>query len=85
MNDETLLVTSNYSPHNTIDKYNKIIVPKTEEYATNVLTINGSVLIPKGFPETLKLLQKHDFDVVILETSEIEKCQGALTCLSLVW
>ncbi len=85
LNDNTLLVTSRYAKHNAIEKYNKIIVPQTEEYATNVLVINESVIIPKGFPKTLKLLEEHDFNVTNLETTEIEKCQGALTCLSLVW
>lgn len=85
LNDETLLVTSKYADHSSIEKYEKMVVPQSEEYATNVLSINGTVIMPNGFPQTHHLLQDHDFDIILLNTSEIEKCQGALTCLSLVW
>ncbi len=65
--------------------YNKIVVARGEEYAADCLAINGTILIAKGFPKTKKLIEKEDFLVKELETSEFRKGEGALTCLSILW
>ena len=85
LTNNTVLVTSKYASDGTIKKYNKIVVPQSEEYATNVLSINGTILMAKGFQKTQKMLEENGFDIILVETSEIEKCQGALTCLSILF
>jgi dimethylargininase len=54
-----------------------------ESYAANVLPINGTVLIPKGFPTVQRLAEQHYTNVIELDMSEFEKMDGSLTCLSL--
>ena len=85
LDDQTVLTTKNYSGNKALTPFTKIIVPQSEEYASNVLSINGTIIMAQGFPKTKKLLQENDFDVVTLATSEIQKCDGALTCLSLLF
>jgi N-dimethylarginine dimethylaminohydrolase len=38
----------------------------------------------RGRPKSRALVKDAGFDVVSLDVSEIEKCEGALTCLSLI-
>ena len=65
--------------------YNKIIVPKGEEYAADCLAVNGTVLMAKGYPKTRRLIEKEGFSVKELDMSEFRKGEGALTCLSILY
>ena len=85
LDDQTVLVTEKYSNDKSLDNLKKIIVPKNEAYAANVLYVNDTIIIPDGYPGTKHLLSENSFDVIILQTSEIAKCDGALTCLSLLF
>ncbi|MEM2105844.1 MAG: arginine deiminase family protein [Candidatus Bathyarchaeia archaeon] len=64
--------------------YEKIVVPKGEEYAADCLAINGTVLMAKGYPKTKKMIEAAGFSVIELEMSEFRKGEGALTCLSIL-
>lgn len=63
----------------------KIIVAKGEEYAADCLTVNGTVLVAKGYPKTRRLIENEGFWTEELEMSEFRKGEGALTCLSIIW
>jgi len=65
--------------------YNKIIVPREEEYAADCLAVNGTILMAKGNPRTKKLIEKDGFSVKELNVSEFRKGEGALTCLSIIY
>ncbi|MFN7972309.1 MAG: arginine deiminase family protein [Acidobacteriota bacterium] len=62
-----------------------LAVPAREGYASNALAIGRTVLLPAGFPETRRLVAGAGFDVVPLDTTEIRKADGALTCLSILF
>ena len=61
------------------------MVEKEEEYCSNCLLFNDKVIIPKGFPLTKEKLLKKGLDLIEIETTEFEKIDGSLTCLSLRW
>ena len=65
--------------------YEKIVVPRGEEYAADCLAINGTVLMARGYPKTKKLVENEGFSVKEIEMSEFRKGEGALTCLSIIW
>jgi len=65
--------------------YNKIIVPRREEYAADCLAVNGTILMAMGHPKTKKLIEKEGFSVKELNVSEFRKGEGALTCLSIIY
>jgi len=65
--------------------YEKIVVPRGEEYAADSLAINGTVLMARGYPKTKKLVENEGFSVKEIEMSEFRKGEGALTCLSIIW
>jgi dimethylargininase len=79
----TLLITKELASYPNFAGYKKIILSDGEEYAANVLWINGSLLMPKGFPKTCAQLSALGLPVIQLDVSEMRKMDGGLTCLSL--
>lgn len=85
LSDTTLLITQELSRLTELEDFEKIIVPEDERYAANTLTIGKTVLMAKGYEKTIQLVHDAGFSVIILETSEFQKCEGALTCLSILY
>jgi len=79
----TLLLSEAYADQLEFEAYEHILIDPNEAYACNTLWINHTVLTPKGFPKTLEQLKNLSLPVIELETSEIEKMDGGLTCMSL--
>ena len=63
--------------------FDRIIVEDDEAYARNCLYINGTVIVPAGFPRTLERVRGTGVETVVLDMSEFRKLDGGLTCLSL--
>ena len=55
-----------------------------EAYAANCVGANGTVLAPAGFPATRQAIEAAGLRVLEIETSEIRKADGSLTCMSLL-
>lgn len=85
LSENCVLVTEKYQNHDVFNKFEKLIVPEAELYAANVLEVNGNIIMPKNYPKTFELLKNEGFDVYTLETSEFKTCEGALTCLSILF
>ncbi|MHA1977814.1 MAG: dimethylarginine dimethylaminohydrolase family protein [Candidatus Hodarchaeales archaeon] len=81
----TIIIDQKVANHPLFNSYTKILTPVDEEYATNSLTINKTVLLPHGFPKAKQLLVDNGFETITLNMSEYQKCEGALTCLSLLF
>ena len=79
----TLLVNEALAEAVAFTSYEKIVVERKEAYAANSLLINGRILMPKGFPVTEAKLLEAGFDIIEVETSEMQKMDGGLSCLSL--
>jgi dimethylargininase len=65
--------------------YKLIKVPKEESYCADTLAIDDSVLIPEGYPITKQMILESGFKVITLDTTEIKKADGALTCMSVIF
>jgi dimethylargininase len=79
-----VISTKRYSLHPALKGFSVLVVPEDEGYAADTLAIGDTVLMAKGRPQSQALVEDAGFDVVSLDVSEIEKCEGALTCLSLI-
>jgi dimethylargininase len=79
----TLLVTADFAEHAALSEYNKIVLEKAEAYAANTLLVNEHLLTPAGFPGTRKQLEVLGYEIIELETSEVRKMDGGLTCMSI--
>ena len=85
LDQNNIIMNKRYADLPIFSGFNKIILKDSEDYASNTLTYNGTVIIPKYFPSVTELLEELDYNVVSLEMSEFERCEGALTCLSLLF
>lgn len=80
-----ILLAEGHLDKKIFSEYDIIIVPEEESYAANCLVVNGKVLLPKGFPKTKSLVEAKGFSVIEMDMTEIEKADGALTCLSIIF
>ncbi|MBD3615399.1 MAG: N(G),N(G)-dimethylarginine dimethylaminohydrolase [Gracilimonas sp.] len=78
-----LLVSGEFIEKEEFRDFNKIIVPPEEAYAANCVWINGSVIIPAGYPVTQKNIEEAGYQTITVEMTEFEKLDGGLSCLSL--
>ena len=79
----TLLVTADFADNPELRGYDKIILQSDDAYAANTLLVNDRLLTPAGFPRARKQLEGLGLEIIELETSEMRKMDGGLTCLSL--
>lgn len=79
----TLVLTETFASKPEFAAFRRLVVPEAEAYAANVLNLNGSLLMPKGFPRTEAMLRELDLPLLLLDQSEVQKMDGALTCMSL--
>lgn len=79
----SILVTQEFTSHEALNGYDKIMVDKEEQYSANTLWINNHLLMPKGFPGTKTKLQSLGLPIIELDVSEMQKMDGGLTCLSI--
>ncbi len=80
-----VICTGRYVDHPVLAQFDKLVVGEKEAYAANTLAIRDVVLMTKGYPASAQLVRDVGFDVITLNMSEFEKCEGALTCLSLLF
>ena len=83
VDEKTLLLTAGFARDQALAGYAQIVVPDHESYACNVLLLNGRLLIPSGYAETRRRLERLGREIIELDTSEFRKMDGGLTCLSL--
>lgn len=84
--DETrILSTRRLAASGVFGNFHIVTVPDGEEAAANALRINDAVFVGADYPRTIEMLQKLDFNVVPLRTTEIGKIDAGLSCMSLRW
>lgn len=81
--DNNMLVSGEFIDKPEFAKYNKIIIPEEEAYAANCIWMNGTVIVPEGYPTVLKAVQDAGYETIVVDTSEFRKIDGGLSCLSL--
>ncbi len=83
LENNNLLVTETMDKAMAFADFNRIVIPAEELYAINSLNINGTVMVPKGYPQTRKFIEDLGYPIKLVDTSEFRKIDGSLTCLSL--
>lgn len=83
LDGETILATRRLAASGCFAGYRVIHVPDGEEAAANAIRFNDIVILPEGFPQTTRLLDRAGFDFVQIPNSECAKLDGGMSCLSL--
>jgi dimethylargininase len=81
--NNNMLVSGEFITKPDFEKFNKIIVPTEEAYASNCIWMNGTVIVPEGYPTVLEAIKKAGYKTITVDTSEYRKLDGGLSCLSL--
>jgi len=81
--DDTLIIAAGLAELPAFAGYRHVVVDPDEAYAANTLELNGTLLVPRGFPATRARLQRLGMPIAELDMSESRKMDGGLTCLSL--
>jgi len=81
--NNTILLSPCCNEMEQLGGFDKIVVEDDEAYARNCLYINGTVIVPEGFPKTLAKIQATGVKTVVIDVSEFRKLDGGLTCLSI--
>jgi len=83
LENENLVVSGEFVDKSEFENFNKIIIQNDEQYAANCLWINGTVLIPEGYPNSKIAIESLGYKTITLDMSEFRKLDGGLSCLSL--
>jgi dimethylargininase len=83
LENNNMLVVRELESCKDLERFNRIIVNQNESYAANSLWMNGTVLVPAGFPDIRNKIEKAGYTTIILDVSEFRKVDGGLSCLSL--
>lgn len=80
-----MISTARYAENPMLDRFEVIVVRDEDWYSTNILVVGDAATVSSGFPNTESILEEAGFRVIPLEMSEFPKCEGALTCLSILF
>jgi len=83
--DGYIVVNPGYFDLKVFSSLKLLKLPKKEAYAANCLYVNGKVFVSRGYPATKRLIEKEGFETEELDVSEFKKCEGSLTCLSIIF
>jgi dimethylargininase len=62
----------------------RIEVHPGEQFAANALWIGENVIYPATYDETRQRLEQNGINVHLVETDELQKAEGAVTCCSIL-
>ena len=85
INASKLIANAKYSRHPSLSNFEIIELPDDEDYGANSITIDGVTILPKNASKSEGILNNLGIETMTLNMSEFNKCDGALSCLSLIF
>jgi dimethylargininase len=85
LDQRTLLVNPNWIDLAPFTDFRVVPVPEDEPGAANCLGLNDIVIVPDGFPQTVKCLSNRDYSVTVIDISELMKAEAGVTCSSIIF
>jgi dimethylargininase len=82
---DTLLINPHWVDPARFAAFRLLDVDPAEPHAANALLLDRGVIYPSAFPLTLRRLEQSGIPVTIVDVSELQKAEGAVTCCSLVF
>jgi len=82
LGDRRIVAMRDMADHPAFRDYDVIVVAPEENYAANLLRINGFVILAANFPKIAKTVSDLGHTIVPLDMSEFRKMDGSLSCLS---
>lgn len=82
--EDVILLNPDWVDKATFDDLQRIHVDPREPFAANALLVGQSVIYPTGFDRTCRRLEGLDIDVHTVDTGEIQKAEGGVTCCAIL-
>lgn len=83
LENDTFLVAGEFIEKEEFQYGKQIVIPEDEAYAANCIWVNGTVIVPEGYPKVVAAVKNAGYKVITTDTSEYRKIDGGLSCLSL--
>jgi dimethylargininase len=83
LENNNLLACGEFLTEPQFQSFNILEIDADESYAANCIWVNGTVLMPAGYPKARKMVEKTGCPIIELDVSEFRKLDGGLSCLSL--
>ena len=83
LENNNMLVSGEFVTKPEFAKFNRFEIPESEAYAANCIWVNGTVIVPEGYPAVEAAVRSMGYRVLLVDTSEYRKLDGGLSCLSL--
>jgi dimethylargininase len=83
LGNNLLAVAGELVDHPEFDYFDQIKIVEEESYSANCLLLNGSILMPAGYPVTRASFRKTGQPVIEIDLSEFRRLDGGMSCLSL--
>jgi len=81
----TVLINPEWVDRIAFAPFGQIEIDRDEPHAANALRIGDRVVYPASFPKTLRRLESAGIRPTLVDMSELQKAEGAVTCCSLVF
>ena len=82
--EDAILLNPEWVDASAFGHMRRIEVHSAEPFAANALLIGEDVIYPAGFDETSARLERIGIDVHPVETGELQKAEGGVTCCSII-
>ena len=83
--DGVVLINPEWVDRSMFSAFRQIEIDPAEPHAANALRIGDRVIYPANFPLTQRRLENDGIALAIVDVSELQKAEGAVTCCSLVF
>lgn len=83
--EDTLLINKSWVDVIPLNPMELIDIDPGEPHAANALLVGDALLYPAGYPRTRLRLKRKGIEAIIIDTSELQKAEGGLTCCSLIF
>lgn len=83
LEEGNLVVAGEFVSRPEFQQYRCIEIAPDEAYAANCIWVNGSVILPAGYPHARAAIAARGYPVIEVDTSEFRKLDGGVSCLSL--
>ena len=88
LTEEHILINPNWVDMNVFTAVKPIEIDPLEPHGANVLSVNQGAIYPANFPRTQEhieeVLARYGRRLVVVDVSELQKAEGAVTCCSLL-
>lgn len=83
LENNLLLTAGEFTGHPDFAHFKTIPIDLADNYSANCIHVNGTVLVPAGYPVTKAKIEAAGLPTIEVEVSEFRKIDGGLSCLSL--